>query len=468
MHLNEKGLIGARRAGTLAGLLAATLIWTSCGDVFRPIQQPIPQPPGDPKLFHFVIMISANIPGFPGAATQIDTSGDTNLSVAALGKGPVHAAAQLPAATRFFVANAEEDSVSSFLVSTSGISTPTTISMPIGSKPSFLHSAENANMYVILPGNGTVGVIATLQNVLTQQVQVGSNPVAMAETPDGKKLYVVNQGSNTVSVIDTTDHTVKATIPVGSSPAAAAASLDNSKIFVLNQGSATVSVISTFSDTEVVQVPVAANSSHPPDAMYYDSTLSRLYVTNALEAAVSIFNVAGATPQCVAPLIGSACQLALSGLPDPASNSVRLPGVTALIDGKHAYVLSYATPLAGGSLTTYLVPIDTLRNASAAPLQLSTLPQVCSTTQRSREAIASSPDGSRVYVASCDAGGTYIVRTSDNSVLAPNCYANQPLIPAPYSALPAQPPPASTCNPAPPPPPDLPPPQNPVFLLAGQ
>ncbi len=460
--------MSARRANTLAGLLAAMLLCTSCGDVFRPIQQPIPQPPGDPKLFHFVLMISANAPGFPGSATQIDTSGDTNLGVAAVGKGPVHAAALLPAATRFFVANAEEDSVSSFFISTSGIGTPTTISLPVGSKPSFLRSTENANMYVILSGKGTVGVISTLQNVLTQQVQVGSNPVAMAEIPNGKKLYVVNQGSNTVSVIDTTDHTVKATVPVGTSPVAAEASLDNSKIFVLNQGSATVSVISTFSDTEVAQVAVAANPSHQPDAMYYDSTLNRLYVTNAHESAISIFNVAGASPQCAAPLTGSACQLSLSGLPDPASNLVRLPGITALTDGKHAYVLSYSTPLAGGSLTTYLVPVDTLRNAASAPLQLSAVPQACSSTQQSRESIASSPDGSRVYVANCDAGGAYIVRTSDNSALAPNCYANQPLITAPYSALPAQPPPASTCNPAPPPPPDVPPPQNPVFLLAGQ
>jgi YVTN family beta-propeller protein len=311
-------------------------------------------------------------------------------------------------------------------------------------------------------------VISALQNVLTQEVQVGSNPVAMAEMPNGKKLYVVNQGSNTVSVIDTTDHTVRATITVGTLPVAAAASLDNSKIFVLNQGSATVSVISTFNDTETAQISVATNASHQPDTMYYDSTLNRLYVTNVQESAVSIFNVAGAAPQCVAPLTGSACQLPLTGLPSLASNVVRLPGITALTDGKHAYVLAYATPTAGGSLTTYLVPIDTLRSTASAPFSLSTVPQACSPTQPSREAIASSPDGSRVYVASCDAGGTYILKTSDNSVLAPSCYANQPLIPAPYSAFPTQPPPAPTCTPPPPPPPNLPPPQNPVFLLAGQ
>jgi YVTN family beta-propeller protein len=473
MNLKDKGLMRGELAVVVACLLVGIMIWTSCGDVFRPIQQPIPQPPGDPKLFHFVLMISANAPGFPGSATQIDVSGDTNLSVAALGKGPVHAAPILPAANRFLVANAEEDSVSSFSVSSGGIATPAFVtSLPVGSKPSFLHSTENSTMYVILSGPGTVGVISTGQNVLTQQVTVGANPVAMAEMPNGKKLYVVNQGSNTVSVIDTTDHTVKTTIPVGTSPVAAAATLDNSKILVLNQGSGTVSVISTFDDTVLTQVPVSANAGHAPDAMYYDSSLSRLYVTNPQDGAVSIFNVAGSTPQCVANLSGAACQLALPSVSGIVSGSLRLPGVTALTDGKHAYVLGYATAASDGGLTSYVVPIDTLRNTAAATMQLGissdpgliTVPQVCSPTQRFRESIASSPDGSRAYVASCDAGGTYIIRTSDNTQLAPTCYPKLPLITAPYSALPAQPPPPSACTPPPP----LPPPQNPVFLLAGQ
>jgi YVTN family beta-propeller protein len=486
MNLKDKGLTRGELGVFVACLLVGIMTWTSCGDVFRPIQQPIPQPPGDPKLFHFVVMISTNAPGFPGSATQIDVSGDTNLSVAALGKGPVYAAAQLPSASRFFAANASEDSVSSFSVSISGIGSPTVTSLPVGSKPSFLHSTENATMYVILSGTGTVGVIATSQGVLTQQVTVGANPVALAEMPNGKKLYVVNQGSNTVSVIDTTDHTVRATIPVGTSPAAAAASLDNSKIFVLNRDSGTVSVISTFSDTEVTQVPVATTAGHPPDAMYYDSTLNRLYVTNPQDGlngagAVSIFNVAGATPQCAANLSAPACQLTLPTLSGLTSGTLRLPGVTALTDGKHAYVLGYATVAADGGLASYVVSIDTLRNAAGARLQLATgtvsdvvtatIPQVCSPTERFRESIASAPDGSRVYVASCDAGGTYIVKPSDNTVLAPTCYPAFPLITAPYSALPPQPQAPSAACPLPsppPPPPMLPPPQSPVFLLSGQ
>ena len=473
MNLKDKGLMRGELAVLSTCLLVGIMTWTGCGDVFRPIQQPIPQPPGDPKLFHFVLMISANAPGFPGSATQIDVSGDTNLSVAALGKGPVHAAAQLPSASRFFAANASEDSVSSFSVSTSGIGSPTVISLPVGSKPSFLQSTENATMYVILSGTGTVGVIATTQGVLTQQITVGANPVAMAEMPNGKKLYVVNQASNTVSVIDTTDHTVKATIPVGTSPVAAAASLDSSKIFVLNQGSGTVSVISTFDDRVVTQVPVSATAGHSPDAMYYDSTLNRLYVTNPQDGAVSIFNVAGTTPQCAANLSGAACQLVFPGL-STTPDVVRMPGVTALTDGKHAYVLVYTTPTTGGALATFVVPVDSLRNSATPPLRLSTVPEVCSASERFRESIASAPDGSRVYVASCDAGGTYVVKTSDNTVLAPTCYLTLPLITAPYSALPPQPqPPSLTCPPPPPPPlppppPMLPPPQSPVFLLSGQ
>jgi YVTN family beta-propeller protein len=492
MNLKDKGLIRGRLAVFVTGLLLGIMTWTSCGDVFRPIQQPIPQPPGDPKLFHFVLMISANAPGFPGSATQIDVSGDTNLGVAALGKGPVHAAAQLPSASRFFAANASDDSVSSFSVSTSGIGSPAVISLPIGSKPSFLHSTENATMYVILSGTGTVGVIATTQGVLTQQVTVGANPVAMAETPNGKKLYVVNQGSNTVSVIDTTDHTVRATIPVGTSPAAAAAGLDNSKVFVLNPGSHNISVISALTDTVVA----TASVGNGPNSLYYDSTLNRLYITNSADNTVTIFDVAGNTPTCVSGLATSPyCQLAL-----PASASQPV-GVTALTTGKHAYVLTYQierniteptldpNPNLYSVIHTQVVDVNTLTNSVAGTVALANFlypppPQVYSPppqavplpcdglSQASRFGIASAPDGSRVYVAQCDVGGTYIVRTADNTVLRPTCYPNQPLIPSPFSALPTMNPPPQECPPPPfvPPaqPPPLPPPQSPVFLLSGQ
>jgi YVTN family beta-propeller protein len=48
---------------------------------------------------------------------------------------------------------------------------------------------------------------------------VGSVPVGLAVTPDGKHVYVANQSSNNVSVIDTTTNmAAAATIPVGTNP----------------------------------------------------------------------------------------------------------------------------------------------------------------------------------------------------------------------------------------------------------
>ena len=47
----------------------------------------------------------------------------------------------------------------------------------------------------------TVSVISQGQSVITRTLTasdgIGSNPVAMVETSNGKKLYVVNQGDGT-------------------------------------------------------------------------------------------------------------------------------------------------------------------------------------------------------------------------------------------------------------------------------
>ncbi len=439
------------RVAFLTLMLIGVALELGCGDVFRPVEIPIIQNPGDPKLFHFVMMISDNGDNHPGAATQIDTSGDSNVGVANMGRGPVHATLLLPGASRVFVANQIEETVSIFNSSppcasipcpVTGLGTVTTATMPAGSRPSYVHSTESSIMYVLMPGLNppAVGVLNAFTGVLASRVAVGANPVSMVETPDGKKLYVVNQGDNTVTVIDTTDHTVRATVAVDNSPTHAIATRDNSTVFVLNEGSQTVSVIRTTDDQRINTLPAGAGAN----SLYLDPKLNRLYVTNGGAGTVSIYDVAGATPKCAVGTSGAACELAL-GVQNPM-------GITALADGTKAFVLSVQANDPASTITAQLTAIKSLDNSlgarTAIPDYNNPPANACAGLARGvRFVVASSGDSGRVYVGHCDAGGVYILPTSVNPTMV--------FIPAPVSAKPV------TTGP-------LPPPQSPVFLLAGR
>ena len=64
--------------------------------------------------------------------------------------------------------------------------------------------------------------IATATNTAGPPITVGSDPVAIAITPDGKTAYVTNRGSGTVTPIATATNTAGPPITVGSDPSAIA------------------------------------------------------------------------------------------------------------------------------------------------------------------------------------------------------------------------------------------------------
>jgi YVTN family beta-propeller protein len=68
--------------------------------------------------------------------------------------------------------------------------------------------------------SGSVIDTATNPPSVVATIPVGSVPLAVAVSPDGKHVYVANSGSNNVSVIDTATNTLEVTVPVGSGPRA--------------------------------------------------------------------------------------------------------------------------------------------------------------------------------------------------------------------------------------------------------
>jgi YVTN family beta-propeller protein len=151
-----------------------------------------------------------------------------------------------------FVANTGSNSVSTFDVKTR-TKNPTDIA--VGTTPVGVTITPNGKTAFV--GNRDSGTVSTI-DVKTRtknptDIPVGPRPAGAVFTPDGRTAFVTNgllapgpivPGSDTVSTIDVKTRTKDATdITVGRLPALEAVTPDGRTVFVANLGSGTVSTI---------------------------------------------------------------------------------------------------------------------------------------------------------------------------------------------------------------------------------
>ncbi len=357
-----------RLTARLLGILILGLIEVSCGDQYRPVAVPVIPPQPDPQAIHFVLVFTANGMIDPGTSSRVDISGDSNIGVAQLGLGPAHATLTSTAA-RVYAVNTLEDSVSSYSPTPGPTATSVvTTSLFAGSRPVFVHTTESGNVYVANYGNNTVAAISATNNVVANPlIQVGNQPVALAETPDQKKLYAVNQGDGTVTAISLPDRTVTQTIVTGSAPVWALARSDSARIYVLNSGSGTVSAIDTTADAVVGVATVGAGANY----MVYDSKLNRLYVTNPVANTVTAVNVAADPPAVVFSTSVAAGPTSVSVLPDGsrvyAVTSSKTPPCTSIPGDTQLCISSGVTVInASDGSVRKTIPLESTVNITAA------------------------------------------------------------------------------------------------------
>ena len=378
--------------------IAAGLAWAmlvGCGDVYRPVANPILKPGGDPQSTHVAVVLSNNS-GSPGTAASIDISGDTNIGNFAVGRGPVQGAFSVNSVV-MFVANKGDDTVATFTPLSQG-SPVTTITLPSGSAPAFVASTEVAFMYVANSGTNTVGEISTITGSEQAEIPVGRTPVALAETPDGTKLFCANQGDGTVSVINPPTRSVIATIPVGSLPSAIVVNSDSKTVYVANQGSGTITAIDVASNSVIATVASGA----APGFMIFDSRYRRLYVANTGSNTISVFNADIGLSLIKTVTVGAG----------PAS-------IAPLPDGTRIYVAnagcSDAINLAGCSGNT-LSEIDAVSLAVRKTITVGNTPVF----------LAADPGSTKVVVANRDSNTISSIKTSDDSIITIPAGAPQP------------------------------------------
>ena len=377
---------------------------SGCGDTFRPVATPLPQPSPDPQSFRLAVMTACQL--IPGTGTcdpsgvtsqgsDINVSGDTVDGVVPVGLSPVFALVQNNGVTATVTtADFDNDTISQHTVTHSvtagqapSVSAVTTIGLTPGARPISLASAGGFT-YAAEFGRRVVGVMGGFPIALQSEIQVGTNPVNLTALPNGSKIYAVNRGDNSVTVISTANNNAVATIPVGTSPVWAVPSADGSRVFVVNQGSGSVSVIDATSDLVLATVTVGTS----PNYAVFDARNQRVVITNPGSNTVSVIN---ADP--TSPAFQNVTNVAVG------SNPV---SVTALADGTRLYVANT------GSNSVSV--INSLSLAVSKTISLSSTITPADQTP-SPVWIASDSESLKVITANRDSQNASVIQTSTDS-----------------------------------------------------
>lgn len=280
--------------------------------------------------------------------------------------------------------------------------------------------------YVADWGGNAVTAINTATNSVTATIGVGSHPLAVAVSSDGKRVYVTNTFSNNVSVIDATTDTVAATVPVGTDPQAVALTPDGTRAFVANNGGGTVSVLSTATNTVTATIGVGSN----PEGIAISPDGTRAYVSNSGGGSVSVINTGtdtvtntvsvGAIPLGVV-VDGTHVWVADAGdgtvsVIDTSNNSVtKIPagsspyGIAAASDGSTIYI----TDRAANVMKTIATGTQTITGSVAT----GTTPQQ----------IALTPDGAHAYIPDFGSNDVSVINVATQSAGTPIAVGSSPI-----------------------------------------
>ena len=113
-------------------------------------------------------------------------------------------------------------------------------SITVAASPSSLAMAPDGRHVYVTHSSGTMSVIDTATNTVTDSIDIGYGALGIAITPDGRHAYVAHWASATLSVIDTATNTTSATVNVGRAQWDVNVTPDGRWIYVTNRGFGTV------------------------------------------------------------------------------------------------------------------------------------------------------------------------------------------------------------------------------------
>ena len=295
----------------------------------------------------------------------------TNGNAVATGNTPV---AVVSAGTAVFVANKQDNTISSYTVNTDGTLTAsgsavtagtTPVAMAVDSGGKILYVANQGDFAD--PASGTISVFGIQGTTLSQSGSVstatpgvlsGTGPVSLAITSNGNYLYVANQFTNTVSAYSVNSGALTlvpgSPYPVGTTPSAVSLTPDGNLLYVANEGSNNVSAFTACTSATLSCVTPDGHLTSAPGspfgvglgpvsmAVESDSQGEYLYVADYNSSQVSQFKVATQTGVLTAlstPTISTGA--------NPTAVVVRAGSGTLLSTGGTSYYVFTSNATAG-------------------------------------------------------------------------------------------------------------------------
>ncbi len=236
-------------------------------------------------------------------------------------------------------------------------------------------------------------------------------PAGSALSPDGKYLYVACNGDNSLAVISTATNTVIKQIPVGFLPYGVSVSRDGSKVLVSNWGVEPYNFLAPptlDASGSVTKLNGAVTPGQDVSGLFYvplTSTTGR----NPQTSSVSIISVPGGDPTKAA-LLGSVYQGQPGGLDDRYNVGETHPSATAIVR-RGALEVQYVAKTNSDSIGLMLVANNRrLADLDLSPLDLGLDSHAVHGTYPN--ALAVSPDNTRVYVAEAGLDSVAVLDTT--------------------------------------------------------
>lgn len=365
-----------RRVGWLAAMFVATVLWVSCGEVYRPVVIPIANNPPNSANFHAVFGINNNVAPNPGTALQIDVSGDSAIGQASMGINPTHAAI-LPNNRVFVtsagsVTNGDPDVITAFSPATGG-----SIAAGIGSPVTFTLPNSGPNQ------SAAITAISESGNVVTATLAAPGLATAAAGDP------IVISG---VIIPDPT-----APNPAGYDGNFTIASVANSGT-TITYNDAVTGLAPLATTTGTAMIPLPSFCSYQPDFVASTQTLAA-YVANY-----------GQEDGANCTLASTDSIAALNTSSNIISNIAYLPAgshpvlMAEMPNGQNLYVVTQGD---GATVPASVMNLSTIDLSATATISLG--------VGVNPAWIASRPDGQRIYVLTQGDGQLHTIRT-DNTV----------------------------------------------------
>jgi YVTN family beta-propeller protein/autotransporter-associated beta strand protein len=194
-----------------------------------------------------------------------------------------------------YISSANSNTISVLNTNTNTVTGPP---IPVGTQPIGVATTPDGRL-VYVANLDSVSVINTTTRSVSN-LTLGGEPVGIAMTPNAKFAYVSGFSGNNVSVINTaTNMVVGAPIPVGTNPFDLAVTPNGGFAYVANSGSNSVSVIDTATHAVVGSpIPVGVN----PHGLAISPDGQFVYVTNFNSGTISKISTATNTVVATIPL----------------------------------------------------------------------------------------------------------------------------------------------------------------------